>query len=192
LHRLARRPNALVLLDQGMSCSNVAKYCFSTTTRSVLGIGCIGKTVSMAWRRSATMERVPPERSAAGQAESLDHRDRRDWRLGREGTRHREPLWHGGAAASVGHGASQAETVSGKLDPDKQAAFIQQYENLPNQIGDNEAVLFGDAVHPTHALRPVGCWAPKDLPVGASQSSGRQRRDWPDPNDRSSHGTRSA
>jgi transposase len=42
-------------------------------------------------------------------------------------------------------------------------------------MGDDEAVLFGDAVHPTHAVRPVGCWAPKDLPVAVPQSSGRAR-----------------
>ena len=36
-------------------------------------------------------------------------------------------------------------------------------------------MLFGDAVHPTHAVRPVGCWAPKDTPVAVEQTSGRQR-----------------
>jgi hypothetical protein len=51
--------------------------------------------------------------------------------------------------------------VSCKLDPDKQASFIQRYENLLNRIGDDEAALFGDAVHPTHAVRPVGCWGRK-------------------------------
>ena len=65
--------------------------------------------------------------------------------------------------------------VRSKLDPDKQAAFIKAYENLLNQLGDDEAVLFGDAVHPTHAVRPVGCWAPKDTPVAVPQTSGRQR-----------------
>ena len=49
------------------------------------------------------------------------------------------------------------KAVSSKLDPDKQAAFIKSYEDLLNHIGDDEAVLFGDAVHPTHAVRPVGC-----------------------------------
>jgi hypothetical protein len=39
------------------------------------------------------------------------------------------------------------KAMSCKLDPDKQADFIQRYENLLNQIGDDEAVLFGDAVH---------------------------------------------
>ena len=42
-------------------------------------------------------------------------------------------------------------------------------------MGDDEAVLFADAVHPTHTVRPVGCWAPKDLPVAVAQSSGRAR-----------------
>ena len=49
------------------------------------------------------------------------------------------------------------------------------YENLLNPLGDDEAVLFGDAVHPTHAVRPVGCWAPKDTPLAVPQTSGRQR-----------------
>ena len=36
-------------------------------------------------------------------------------------------------------------------------------------------MLFGDAVHPTHGVRPVGCWAPKDTPLAVPQTSGRQR-----------------
>src|SRR6201999_2484424 len=47
--------------------------------------------------------------------------------------------------------------------------------DLLNQLGNDEAVLFGDAVHPTHAVRPVGCWAPKDIPLAVPQTSGRQR-----------------
>jgi transposase len=61
-----------------------------------------------------------------------------------------------------------------KLDEVKQRAFIESYEKLSNSLGDNEAVLFADAVHPTHAARPVGCWAPKRLAInrraGASGS----------------------
>ena len=46
---LGRRANALVLLDQGMNCSAVAKVLFRTTTRSAPGIDCISKTASMVW-----------------------------------------------------------------------------------------------------------------------------------------------
>ena len=32
-----------------------------------------------------------------------------------------------------------------------------------------------DAVHPTHAARPVGCWAPSQEKLAIEQTSGRQR-----------------
>jgi hypothetical protein len=51
-HRLARRANALVLLDDGMSCEAIAKVLL-LTTRSAPGIGCMRKTGSRAWRASA-------------------------------------------------------------------------------------------------------------------------------------------
>jgi hypothetical protein len=57
----------------------------------------------------------------------------------------------------------------------KQAAFIKKYEGLLNQLPADEVVMFGDAVHPTHAVRPVGCWAPKEVRVAVEQSSGRDR-----------------
>lgn len=62
-----------------------------------------------------------------------------------------------------------------KLDEEKQKAFIEGYEKLLNSLGDDEAVLFADAVHPTHAARPAGCWAPKQEKLAIEQTSGRQR-----------------
>jgi transposase len=67
------------------------------------------------------------------------------------------------------------EVIPRKLDEKKQAAFIASYEDLMNSLADNEAVLFVDAVHPTHAARPVGCWAPKQEKLAIEQTSGRQR-----------------
>jgi hypothetical protein len=57
------------------------------------------------------------------------------------------------------------KAISRKLDPAKQAVFIKAYDALLNQLAADEAVVFADAVHPTHAVRPVGCWAPKDTAV---------------------------
>ena len=62
--------------------------------------------------------------------------------------------------------------VSRKLDPAQQAALMHMRTCEP--FGRCEAVLFGDAVHPTHAVRPVGCWGP-DTQVAVEQTSGRQR-----------------
>ena len=67
------------------------------------------------------------------------------------------------------------KAISRQLDPAKQAAFIKRYEALMNQLEADEAVMFADAVHPTHAVRPVGCWAPKDVSVAITQTSGRHR-----------------
>jgi transposase len=65
--------------------------------------------------------------------------------------------------------------IPSKLKEDKQKAFIESYDKLLNSLGDNEAVLFADAVHPTHAARPVGCWAPKQEQLAIEQTSGRER-----------------
>jgi transposase len=65
------------------------------------------------------------------------------------------------------------DSIPRKLDKEKQQAFIESYDNLLNSLSDNEAVLFADAVHPTHAARPAGCWAPKQETLAIEQTSGR-------------------
>ena len=65
--------------------------------------------------------------------------------------------------------------VSKKLDPTTQAAFIKAYNDLLNNLADDEAVMFADAMHPTHEVRPTGCWAPKGAKVAIEQTSGRDR-----------------
>ena len=72
-------------------------------------------------------------------------------------------------------GKRKSEVSGNQLDEKKQGAFIASYENLMNSLGSDEAVLFADAVHPTHAARPVGCWAPKQDKLAIEQTSGRQR-----------------
>ena len=67
------------------------------------------------------------------------------------------------------------DVIPRKLDVVKQKAFIESYDNLLNSLPDNEAVLFVDAVHPTHAARPVGCWAARHEKLAIEQTSGRQR-----------------
>jgi hypothetical protein len=66
------------------------------------------------------------------------------------------------------------KAVSRKFDPEKQAAFIKDYEDLQTHMQADEVVQFADAVHPTHAVRLVGCWAPKDTKLAVAQTSGRQ------------------
>ena len=182
-HRLARRANALVLLDDGMSCEAVAKVLLldDDTVRAwyrlyeedgIEGLASFGyeggacrlseeqQEKLKAWI-SETLPRTTREVGAWIEREcGIEYQGRSGLiaLLHRLGMEHRKP-----------------KTVSRKLDPKKQAAFIKAYEVLLNQLEADEVVLFADAVHPTHAVRPVGCWAPKDTPIAVAQTSGRQR-----------------
>jgi transposase len=182
-HRLTRRANALLLLDDGMSCEAVAKVLFldDDTIRTwhrlyeqdgIEGLASFGyeggccrlsdeqQEQLKAWI-TQTLPRTTREIGAWIEQEfGIEYQGRSGLiaLLHRLGMEHRQP-----------------KSISRKLDPAKQAAFIKAYNALLNQLSADEAVLFADAVHPTHGARPVGCWAPKDVPVAITQSSGRDR-----------------
>jgi transposase len=67
------------------------------------------------------------------------------------------------------------KSIAKKLGIKKQQAFIDLYNKLLNTLDPDEAVMFADAVHPTHMARAVGCWAPEKVDVAIAQSSGRDR-----------------
>jgi transposase len=182
-HRLARRANALLLLDDGMSCEAIAKVLFvdDDTIRTwhrlyeedgIEGLASFGYEGSACRLNDQQQDRLkawitetlPRTTCAVGAWIEKECGIVYESRSGLIALLHRLGMEH-----------RKPKAVSRKLDPETQVRFIQAYENLLNQLGDDEAVLFGDAVHPTHAVRPVGCWGPKDVTVAVSQSSGRQR-----------------
>lgn len=75
----------------------------------------------------------------------------------------------------LGLAYQKPKIIPRNLDVKKQQGFIAKYEELLNSLTEAEAVLFVDAVHPTYATRPVGCWAPKEEALAIEQTSGRQR-----------------
>lgn len=182
-HRLARRANALVLLDKGMSCQSIAEVLLldGDTIRTwyqlyqedgIEGLASFGHegsscrlTVEQQDQLKAWIAATLPRSTRAVGAWiarecGIEYQTRSGLiaLLHRIGMEHRKP-----------------KAISRKLDPEKQAAFIKGYEALMNQLSADEAVIFADAAHPTHAVRPVGCWAPKEVPVAVEQSSGRDR-----------------
>ena len=182
-HRLARRANALVLLDDGMSFAAIAKVLLlgDDTIRSwyrlyeeggIQGLASFGHEGS-AWRLNEPQR----DKLKAWITETLPRTTLEvgAW-IGRECNI--EYLGRSGLIAllyRLGMDHRKPKSVSRQFDPEKQAAFIQAYENLLNRRDADEAVLFADAVHPTHAVRPVGCRAPKDTTIAVAQTSGRQR-----------------
>ena len=51
--------------------------------------------------------------------------------------------------------------VPGKLDPEKQEAFIKEYEKLKTNLPDGEEIYFLDAVHPEFQSQSVCGWIKK-------------------------------
>jgi transposase len=182
-HRLARRANALVLLDDGWSCEKVAAALFldDDTIRKWHGLfveeGLEGLTRFEAGGSACQLngEQRDKLKTWVGAALPRTTRQVGAWierefgfvyagRSGLIALLHRLELEY-----------HKPTVISRKLNEDKQQAFIASYEKLMNSLGDDEAVLFADAVHPTHAARPVGCWAPKQDNLAIEQTSGRQR-----------------
>ena len=182
-HRLGRRANALVLLDRGMSCEDVAELLFiddDTVRRwhrlyeqdGIEGLAGFGHEGS-ACRLSAEQQ----DRLKAWITEALPRSTRqigawieKEFGVAYQGRSGLIALLH-----RLGMEHRKPQAIPRKLDEAKQQAFIEAYNALLNGLPGDEAVMFADAVHPTHAVRPVGCWAPKDTKVAVQQASGRDR-----------------
>ena len=67
------------------------------------------------------------------------------------------------------------DLVPSHLDLAAQKAFVDQHEKLRNGLGADEAIVFGDAVHPTHQTRPAGVWMPRDADIAVPAAPGRDR-----------------
>jgi len=63
----------------------------------------------------------------------------------------------------------------GKLDPEKQAAFIAEYEKLRENKGKNDPVYFGDACHPQFNSIPAYGWIRCGVDKELKSNHGRQR-----------------
>ena len=182
-HRLARRANALVLLDRGMSCEEVGRVLLidDATIRTwhdlfetdgvdgLAGFNYGGRASLLSLEQQEKLkewvgETLPRTTREVGAWIEYEFEVVYESRSGLVALLHRLGLEH-----------RKPQAVSRKLDPAKQKAFIDTYTALLKTLPDDEVVLFADAVHPTHGARPVGCWAPREVKVGMDQTSGRDR-----------------
>ena len=182
-HQLARRANALVLLDAGWSCEKVAGALLldDDTIRKWHGLfgaeGFKGLARFEAGGSAGFLSAAQEDALKAFVAAKLPRSTRqigawieKEFGLVYESRSGLIALLH-----RLGLEYHKPDVIPRKLDEAKQKAFIESYDKLLNSLGDNEAVLFADAVHPTHAARPAGCWAPRQERLAIEQTSGRQR-----------------
>ena len=164
-HRIARRANAIVLLDAGWSCAKVASALLldddtvrgwyrayeSNGLNGISSFGHEGSACRLAEDQQRALKdwitaRLPRSTKVIGAwieknfalsysrpgLIALLHRLGFDYRKPREAPRH--------------------------LNEAKQKTFIAGYEKLLNTMDMDEAVVFVDAVHPTHQVHAAGCW----------------------------------
>ena len=181
--RVTRRANALVLLDDGMSCEEVAKVLlfdddtirgwyelFERSGLEGLTSFDVGGSSSLLSAEQAVVLKAWVTATLPRSTRRVGAWIKKEFGLVYESRSGLIALLH-----RLGLEYHKPEVISRKLDEAKQAAFIASYEKLLNSLGDDEVVLFGDAVHPTHAARAVGCWAPKEHKLAIEQTSGRER-----------------
>lgn len=182
-HRLARRANALVLLDDGWSCERVAKALFvdDDTVRTWHGLyaedGFDGLGRFEAGGSLGRMSRLKQDELKAWITATLPHSTRQ---IGAFIEAHCGFSYEGrsGLIALLNRleiTYHKPQIIPRKLNEAAQKAFIDSYEKLLRGQGPDETVLFADAVHPTHAAKPTGCWGPVGDRLALEQTSGRQR-----------------
>ena len=172
-HHLARPANALVLLRWD-ELPRDAKVLLRATTPSALCFACMKKIGSRGSLSSVQVSAFQLSVGASGKAESLVARPYRAQRATSA------PLSRMNSASFTKAGQAdrvvpspgleyhKPNVIRRKLDEEKPKVFIEGYEKLLNSLGDDEAVLFADAVH-----RPM---RRGQSAAGAEQRSSRSSR----------------
>ena len=181
--RLARRANAMLLLDDGWSCERTAKalYLDDDTVRDwrkVYDEGGVERLRRFEAGGSLSLLSAAQEETLIEYVSQALPRSTREvgvfikqvFGVVYESRSGLIALLH-----RLGLEYRKPETIGRRMDAREQRAFIDGYENLLNSLGPDEAALFVDAVHPTYAAQSVGCWGPAGEALAVRQTSGRER-----------------
>jgi len=180
--RITRRANALILLDKGWSFADVAEALLidGSTVRAwfkaykeggveglvlfdLKGGACALSPLQLDELRAWATQVLPTSTTEVGQF--ILERFGLDY--GRSGL---IKLMN-----RIGFDWKKPESVPDKIDTETQRKFIAAHEDLRNSLGPDEAVVYVDAVHPTHQAKPAGRWMPRGQRCALPAASGRDR-----------------
>jgi transposase len=181
-HGIARRANALLLLDDGESCVRVAKvlYLDDDTIRNWFkqyqSEGWDG-VADDGWKGGQSRMTAVQETALCDWLEARFCRSTvaiRAYISSQFGIKYS----HSGCIkllARLRFEYRKPKAIAKVADPIKQAAFIAFYENLLNTLADDETVYFADAVHPEYQSKPAFGWVRKGSNPAILTTSGRGR-----------------
>ena len=181
-HGIARRANALLLLDDGKSCVEIAQvlYLDDDTVR-----GWHKQYLSEGWDAVA-YDGWKGGQSRMKQAQEVALCAWLQARFCRSTVEIRAHVAaecglnysHSGCIkllARLGFEYRKPKTLPRVADVAKQTEFIAMYENMLNSLADDEAVYFADAVHPEYQSKPAFGWVKKGTNPTLKTTSGRAR-----------------
>jgi transposase len=181
-HRIARRANAILLLNKGWSYGDVAEALFvdDSTIRAWLeayseggvedlvlfdlkgGAGALSR-LQIAELRAWAIEVLPVSTVEVGQF----IRSRFGIEYGKSGL---IKLMN-----RIGFDWKKPEPVPSKIDAAVQQRFIDAHEDLRNSLDADETIVYVDAVHPTHQAQAAGRWLPRGQRCAFDVTTGRDR-----------------
>lgn len=181
-HRVARRANAVLLLDRGWSCEKVSDALLldDDTIRSWFkiyregGVDALETFDFAGGRRALNAEQLAALKDWAtatlpASTHVVGHHIETTYGVSYT----RSGLVK--LMAAIDFVWCKPELVPSHLDLDAQKAFVDRHEKLRNGLEADEAVVYGDAVHPTHQTRPAGVWMPRGVDIAVPAASGRDR-----------------
>ena len=181
IHGVARRANAILLLDDGWNCAKVAEALYLDDDRvrtwfKRYQAGGLDEMKVFDWKgRSGDLSRERMAELSARLGERLmrDSGEVAAYIAARWGV----VYGHSGCMAllhRLGFEYRRPESLPARSDEARQAAFISRYDQLLNGLAADEVVYFADAVHPEYQSRPAHGWVRKGDKVALRGTSGRE------------------
>ena len=181
-HGIARRANALLLLDDGKTCVQIAEFLY------------LDDDTIRGWYKAYRQDgwdALAFDGWKGGQSRLTTDQETTlcSWLEGRFCRSTKEIRAHITAEFDVGYSHSGCLKLMSRLgfeyrkpkalprvaDEAEQAAFIARYEDLMTSLPADETVYFADAVHPEYQAKPACGWVKKGAKPGVKTTAGRGR-----------------
>ena len=181
-HGIARRANAILLLDDGKSCQEISDFLYldDDTIRSWYKSYRQGGWDALAfdgWKGSQSRMTQAQEAALCGWLEARFCRSTVEIRahvVAEFGLNYS----HSGCIkllARLGFEYRKPKPLPRVASAEKQAAFIAFYERLMRELPADEAVYFADAVHPEYQTKPAFGWVKVGSNPAVLSTAGRGR-----------------
>ncbi len=181
-HGVARRANAILLLDDGKSCTVIAEFLYldDDTVRNWhkhYVSGGLDQLTTFDWKGGLSFLNVAQKADLSGWLEGRLCRDTREIRAHIEATF--GVIYSHSGCLKLLHRLRfeyrKPKALPRVADEVAQQQFIDMYEGLLSSLPADEAVYFADAVHPEYQTRPAYGWMKRAANTAVKTTSGRQR-----------------